>query len=55
MISYIKTHYPDTYKDFNQSSFGSMMLDLVSYVDAREAACDDQSSDGDSVVSAYSC
>tara|TARA_R100001510_G_C7642830_1_gene200387 strand:- start:65 stop:1885 length:1821 start_codon:yes stop_codon:yes gene_type:complete len=32
LINYIKTHYPDTYKDFNQSSFGSMMLDLVSYV-----------------------
>lgn len=32
LVSYIKTHYPDTYKDFNQSSFGSMMLDLVSYV-----------------------
>lgn len=32
LVDYIKTHYPDTYKDFNQSSFGSMMLDLVSYV-----------------------
>ena len=30
--SYIKRYYPDTYKDFNQSSFGSMMLDLVSYI-----------------------
>lgn len=29
---YIKRYYPDTYKDFNQSSFGSMMLDLVSYI-----------------------
>ncbi len=29
---YVKRHYPDTYKDFKQSSFGSMMLDLVSYV-----------------------
>jgi hypothetical protein len=30
--SYIKRYYPDTYQDFNKSSFGSMMLDLVAYV-----------------------
>ena len=30
--SYIKRYYPDTYQDFNKSSFGSMMLDLVSYI-----------------------
>ena len=29
---YIERYYPNTYQDFNQSSFGSMMLDLVSYV-----------------------
>ncbi len=29
---YIKRYYPETYQDFNKSSFGSMMLDLVSYV-----------------------
>ncbi len=29
---YIERNYPDTYKDFNKTSFGSMMLDLVSYV-----------------------
>ena len=30
--SYVKRYYPNTYKDFNHSSFGSLMLDLVSYV-----------------------
>jgi hypothetical protein len=32
LVQYIKRHYPDTYKDFKKSSFGSMMFDLVSYV-----------------------
>lgn len=32
LIQYIKRNYPDTYKDFKKSSFGSMMFDLVSYV-----------------------
>ena len=32
LIDYIKRHYPDTYKDFNQASFGSLMIDAVSYV-----------------------
>ena len=30
--NYIERYYPDTYQDFNKSSFGSMMLDLVSYI-----------------------
>tara|TARA_R110002074_G_scaffold48209_2_gene123395 strand:- start:5124 stop:6923 length:1800 start_codon:yes stop_codon:yes gene_type:complete len=30
--NYAKRYYPDTYKDFNKASFGSMMLDTVSYV-----------------------
>ncbi len=30
LISYVKRYYPDTYKDFNQASFGSMMIDLMS-------------------------
>jgi hypothetical protein len=30
--SYAKRYYPDTYKDFNKSSFGSLMLDTVAYV-----------------------
>lgn len=30
--NYAKRYYPDTYKDFNQASFGSLMLDTVSYI-----------------------
>lgn len=32
LVSYIKRYYPDTYKDFNQASFGSMMMDLIAMV-----------------------
>jgi len=32
LTSYVKRYYADSYKDFNEASFGSMMLDLVSYV-----------------------
>lgn len=32
LVEYAKRYYPDTYKDFTQASFGSMMLDTVSYV-----------------------
>jgi len=32
LLNYTKRYYPDTYKDFNEVSFGSLMLDLVSYV-----------------------
>ena len=32
LLTYVKRYYPDTYKDFNEASFGSMMLDTVSYV-----------------------
>jgi len=32
LIQHAKSYYPDSYKDFNQSSFGSLMLDTVSYV-----------------------
>lgn len=32
LISYVKRYYADSYKDFNEASFGSMMIDLVSYV-----------------------
>lgn len=32
LVGYMKRHYPDSYKDFNRSSFGSLMLDLVSYI-----------------------
>jgi len=30
--NYAKRYYPNTYKDFNEASFGSLMLDAVSYV-----------------------
>ena len=29
---YVKRYYPDNYKDFTEASFGSLMLDTVSYV-----------------------
>ena len=30
--NYAKRYYPDNYKDFNKASFGSLMLDTVSYI-----------------------
>lgn len=32
LINYAKKYYPNTYKDFNEVSFGSLMTDLVAYV-----------------------
>jgi len=32
LVDYAKRYYPDTYKDFSEASFGSLMLDTVSYV-----------------------
>ena len=32
LVNHAKRNYPDTYKDFNQASFGSLMLDTVAYV-----------------------
>jgi hypothetical protein len=32
LINYVKVYYPDTYKDFNEASFGSLMFDMVAYV-----------------------
>jgi hypothetical protein len=32
LIDYTKRYYPDIYKDFSDASFGSLMLDTVSYV-----------------------
>ena len=31
LIEYTKRYYPDGYRDFSEASFGSLMLDLVSY------------------------
>ena len=32
LTSYAKRYYPDTFRDFTEASFGSMMLDSVAYV-----------------------
>lgn len=32
LVNYAKRNYPDIYKDFNEASFGSLMLDTVAYV-----------------------
>tara|TARA_Y100001937_G_scaffold22795_2_gene32618 strand:- start:1354 stop:3153 length:1800 start_codon:yes stop_codon:yes gene_type:complete len=32
LVNYAKRYYPTTFKDFNEVSFGSLMMDLVSYV-----------------------
>ncbi len=32
LVNYTKRYYPNTFQDFNEASFGALMLDLVSYV-----------------------
>jgi len=32
LVTYAKTYYPNTFKDFNDASFGSLMLDTVAYI-----------------------
>lgn len=32
LVEHVKRYYPDVYKDFNEASFGSIMLDTVSYI-----------------------
>ena len=32
LVNYAQRYYASTYKDFNEASFGAMMLDLVAYV-----------------------
>jgi len=32
LITYTKRYYPDTFQDFSEASFGSLMLDTVAYV-----------------------
>ena len=32
LVNYAKVYYPDTYQDFTQASFGSMLIDMVAYV-----------------------
>ena len=32
LVDHARRYYPDSYKDFNEASFGSLMIDAVSYV-----------------------
>ena len=32
LIQYTKAYFPDTYKDFNETSPGMMLIELASYV-----------------------
>lgn len=32
LVDYAKRYYPDTFRDFSEASFGSLMLDTVAYV-----------------------
>ena len=32
LVDYTKRYYPDNFKDFSEASFGSLMLDTVSYM-----------------------
>jgi restriction endonuclease S subunit len=32
LVNYAKRYYPDSYKDFTNASFGSMVLDSVAYI-----------------------
>jgi len=32
LVNYAKRYYPDTFQDYNEASFGSLMLDSVAYV-----------------------
>jgi len=32
LIEYAKRYYPDSFKDFNEASFGAMMVDSVAYI-----------------------
>jgi len=32
LIDYAKRYYPNTYRDFNEASFGSLMMDDVAYI-----------------------
>jgi len=32
LINYAKRYYPDTFRDFSEASFGSLMIDTVAYV-----------------------
>jgi len=47
LVSYARKYYSDTYKDFSEAGFGSMMLDTVAYVgDMLSFYTDYQSNEG---------
>ena len=47
LVQHAKRYYPDSFKDFNEASFGAMMVDSVAYIgdilsfywDATEEVC----------------
>ena len=32
LVDHAKRYFPDTFKDFNEASFGALMIDAVSYI-----------------------
>ena len=32
LVEYAKRYYPDTLRDFSENSFGSLLIDSISYV-----------------------
>ena len=32
LLTYAERYYPETFRDFNEASFGSLMIDSVSYI-----------------------
>ena len=32
LLNYVKRYYPNSYRDFNEASFGSLMIDTVAYI-----------------------
>lgn len=32
LVEYVKRYYPNTYRDFNEASFGSLVIDTVAYI-----------------------
>lgn len=32
LIEYVKRYYPDSFRDFNEASFGALMIDTVAYI-----------------------
>ncbi|MBP01182.1 MAG: hypothetical protein CMM25_00020, partial [Rhodospirillaceae bacterium] len=32
LLEHARRYYPDTFKDFNEASFGALMVDTVAYI-----------------------